>query len=789
MIKSYFKTALRNLWKNKGYNFLNIFGLAVGIACAGFIFLWIEDETGYDQHHPKKDQIYQIMGNQNYDGKIYTFAATPGLLAPAMKAELPEVKSSARYSWEQYNLFSMGDKALYEKGRYADSSIFDILGLTFVQGSKEKAFEQVHSVVISEKMAKRFFGDSKDIIGKRLKFNNEDEYSVTGVMKEMPENTTQKPDWIMSYKLYYDDNQWLNSWGSNGIATFVELDSKADPVAFDKKIRRFVKNHDSTAAAEPFLFSMNDWRLRSRFEEGVNTGGRIQYVNTFNIIAWVILLIACINFMNLATARSEKRAREVGVRKVLGAGRRTLVGQFMGESILMSFFSVVLAILMMLLLMGLFNNIVEKELSMGLNKPTHMAMLIFIGLTCGVVAGSYPALYLSSFKPIWVFKGIKMKGSTPALIRKGLVILQFTFSIVFIISTIIVYQQLQHVKNRDLGYSKDNLVMTGLRGDMQKNFTSIRQDLLSSGYVENATLSNLNVLYMGSSTTDFSWEGKDRTKDVLVTQNYVTPEYISTIGARVKQGRDFNPVKGHDSLSVIVNKTLADLISPDPVGKLLYRDTSETGGISYTIIGVTDDFIFGDMYKKSEPIVFMAAPEYFNYMYIRLNPNKDVEKAVSAIGGVIKKANPGYPFDYSFVDSDFDESFKSEELVGKLSRIFAILAIIISCLGLFGLSAFTAESRTKEIGVRKVLGASVTGITALLSKGFLQLIGIAAIIAFPLAWLIMYNWLQDYAYRIRISWTVFAIAGILSLVIALVTISFQSIRAAVANPVKSLRTE
>jgi predicted permease len=792
MIKSYFKTAFRNLWKSKGYNFLNIFGLSVGIACAGFIFLWIEDETGYDHHHPRKDQVYQVMGNQSYDGRTFTYAATPGLMSPAMKAELPEVKNSARMTWNQNLLFSLGEKPLYEKGSYADSSIFDILGITFIQGSKDKAFEQLHSVVISEKMAERFFGNSKDIIGRQLKFNNKDEYSITGVMKDLPENTTYKPDWVIPYEVYHAKNSWLDHWGSNGIMTFVELDSKADPAALDKKIHLFVHNKDSLAAVRPFLFSMNDWRLRNKFEEGVHAGGRIQYVNMFNIIAWVILLIACINFMNLATARSEKRAREVGVRKVLGAGRGTLVGQFMGESILLSFFSVVLAIVLMLSLMSLFNGVVDKSLSMGLNKPTHMAMLIFIGLICGVVAGSYPALYMSSFKPIWVFKGIKMKGSTPAVIRKVLVVAQFFFSIVLIISTIIIYQQLQHVKNRDLGYSTDNLVQIDLRGNMDMNFPVIKQDLLSTGYIDNAALSGLNILQGGTSTTDFSWEGKDPSKDVLITTNYVSPEYISTAAMRIRQGRDFNPVRGHDSLGVIINKALADIISPDPVGKLMLRDTSETGGISFTIVGVTDDFIFGDMYKKSEPTIMLAAPnlpDYVDYMYIRIKAGSNMEKAVTAIGSVIKKANPEYPFDYSFVDQDFDKKFKSEALVGRLSRIFAILAIIISCLGLFGLSAFTAESRTKEIGVRKVLGASVAGITALLSKGFLQLIGIAAIIAFPVAWLLMHNWLQDYAYRINISWTVFALAGGLSLLIALVTISFQSIRAALSNPIKSLRTE
>ncbi len=791
MLKNYLKTAFRNLWKNKTYSFLNIFGLAVGITCAGFIFLWVENEKSYNCFHEKYDNVYQVMEHQAYDGKNYTFAATPGLLAPTMKTELPGVKATARTTWQQKVLFSLGDKAIFEKGFFADSSLFDIMTLPFVQGNKGSIFTQLHSLVISEKMARKFFpqdaahGDEENIIGKTLRVDNKDEFVISGVIKDIPRNSSVQFEWLAPFKIYYDKNEWLQSWGNNGIQTFAELDSKTNIESFNSKFKNYIKSKDTSAIAQPFLFAMDDWRLRNKFEDGKQAGGRIQYVRMFSTIAWVILFIACINFMNLATARSEKRAREVGVRKVLGAGKNILIGQFIGEAIFMSFIAVLLAVAMMYLLLPAFNLLVEQKLSIGLNDPFHLFYLFAIGIICGLVAGSYPALYLSSFNPIWVFKGMKMKGSSAAIVRKGLVVLQFTVSIVLIIGTIIIYQQVQHIKNRELGYSKDNLLQLYMQGDMQKNFSVIKQELLSTGQVKNAAMGNLDMLEMGSQTTDFAWEGKDISKKVLITVDFISPEYIGTTGIKIKQGRDFNSVAANDSSSVIINETLAKMIGKEnPVGMLLSR-----GDTKYTIAGVTKDFVFGDMYAKNDPLVFMVYPEYYNYLFVKIKPGAGVEQAVAKVENIIKRNNPAFPVEYEFVGESFNNLFKSEMLIGKLSRVFAVLAIIISCLGLFGLAAYTAERRTKEIGIRKVLGASVPGITRLLSKDFLQLVGISTLVAFPLAWWAMHNWLQDFAYRINISWWVFIAAGILALFIALFTISFQSIRAAFANPVKSLRTE
>ena len=789
MFKNYVKTAFRNLWKNKTYSFLNVFGLAVGIACAGLIFLWVEDEWNYDHSHAKKNQLYQVLENQPFEGKTYTFGATPGLLAGAMKEEIPGIKNSCRLTWQQYTLFNLGEKSIYERGFYADSSIFNLFTIPFIQGRPENAFPQLHSLVISETMAKKFFGDQKDILGKTLKVDNKNDFLVTGVFKDLPANSTIKFDWLAPFKIYFDQNNWLTGWNNNGIQTFVELEAKADLSAVNKKLYGYIRTKDTAASALPFLFSMNDWRLYSKFEEGKQVGGRIQYVRMFSIIAWIILLIACINFMNLATARSEKRAREVGVRKVLGAGKKILVAQFICEAMLMAFLSLLFAVAIIYFVLPAFNKLVEKKLIIGLDNPLHIFTLILIGLICGLVAGSYPSLYLSSFNPVGVFKGLKLKGSGATYIRKGLVVLQFTISIVLIISTIIIYNQIQHIKNRELGYNKENVIQTGVRGEMKNNFGVIKNQLLSSGYVENVALSNLNQLYMGSSTGAYAWEGKDPSKDVLVTQDIISPGYINTMGIQLIKGRDFYADAKSDSLNLIVNETFAKIISKDTKREDVLGTILRVDSTSYTIIGVVRDFVFDDMYGKSDPLVFQSYPENFGYMYVRLKAQANTEKAVAKIESIVKSNNPRYPFNYVFVDEEFDRLFRSEMLIGKLSRIFALLAIVITCLGLFGLAAYTAERRTKEIGIRKVLGASVPGIAGLLSKDFLKLVIISAVISFPLAWWFMHNWLQDYAYRVQISWWVFIMAAALALIIAIFTISFQAIKAGLANPVKSLRTE
>jgi putative ABC transport system permease protein len=795
MFITYFKTMLRHLRKNKTGGFLNIFGLAIGVACAGLIFLWVEDEMNYDKINVKKDRLYVIRENQLYDGNIRTFWSSPGLLGPAMQAEIPGIANTCRQSEGQSSLlFTIGDKQVYSGGVYAEPSLFSLFTIPFVNGNAKNPFPQRYSIVITERAAKKFFGGDKNVMGRTVRIDNKQDYVVSGLVKDLPSNSTFQFEWVAPFQVFYDQNDYTHKWGNNCLTTFVELQPSTNPATIDKQLYDFVHQKEPGSLVHPLLFSMNNWHLYDSFENGKLTGGgRIEYLRLFSVIAWIILLIACINFMNLATARSEKRAREVGVRKVLGAEKSGLVAQFIGESLFMSLLSVMVAVVLISLVLPAFNGLVQKELSLGLGNPTHLLSLVVITLVCGLIAGSYPSLYLSSFNPVSVLKGLKLKTGSAAFIRKGLVVLQFTISIVLIISTIIIYQQIQHVKSRNQGYNRDRLIQTDVVGGMDKQFAVIRQDLLSTGVVENAALSDHATIYGGNNTSDLTWAGKDLTNRTLISTRQVSPEFVAASGMHIVEGRDFQVTdtakdQNAKTLNILITESLARQMGKgSAVSKKIFYlgDTS----LRAIVVGVVKDFVYGDMYGRPDPVVFICANQGASVLYIRTKQGARTEQALAKISAVMKKDNPAYPFNYIFVDEQFNNMFQSEMLVGKLSRVFAALAIVISCLGLFGLAAYTAERRIKEIGIRKILGASVTTITTLLSKDFLQLIALSAIIAFPIAWWAMHNWLQGYQYRIDISWWVFALAGVLALFIALVTISFQSIRAALMNPVKSLRAE
>ena len=789
MFTNYLKAYLRNLWKHRTYSFLNIIGLAVGITCSTLIFLWIEDEFTWNHQFAKKDFLYQVEDNQTYDGTTYTFGATPGPLAAGLAKDIPGIAATSHLSWADKSLFTLDDKPIYQTGNYCDPSFPTMLTLSFAEGNAASALKDIHSLVISRSMATAIFG-AADPMGKTLRMNNTDQYTITGVFNDLPKNCTFSFKWLANYEGFLQKNQWLLNWGSNGIMTFVELKPGADFAAIDKTLYNYVVNKSPGASMRGFLFPMSDWRLYSHFVNGKQdpSNGRIQYVRIFTVIAWIILLIACINFMNLATAGSERRAREVGVRKVLGAGKSKLITQFIGESLLMAFISVIVSIGLTALALPFFNTLVEKDLALNLLAPLHLTALLAIGLLCGVLAGSYPSFYLSSFNPVSVLKGLKLKTNSGAVfIRQGLVILQFATSIVFIITTIVIYQQLQFVQHRDLGYEKDGLLYMPLQGKMKDHFDAIRNDLIRTGYTADATVSSSAVLQLGSNTGDFDWPGKDPKKQVLITVEQVSPHYIATMGMKLSAGRDFHEVAAQDSNNIVINETLARIITKgNPVGSLITRDG---GNQKFRVVGVIKDFVYNDMYQSAAPLILFCDITYTAFLSIRLKPNADLPKALAATEKVMKASNPGYPFEYKFVNVEFENQFKTETLTGRLSAIFASLAIFISSLGLFGLAAYAAERRTKEIGVRKVLGASVTGLTGLLSRNFLALVLLSCLIAFPAAWWIMHDWLKSFAYRSSIDWTVFALSGVSALLIALLTVSVITIRAAMANPIRSLRTE
>ncbi|MEK7256646.1 MAG: FtsX-like permease family protein [Bacteroidota bacterium] len=581
--------------------------------------------------------------------------------------------------------------------------------------------------------------------------------------------------------------------------TFVVLNAATDSAAVNGKLKDFIQKKEPDASAKPWLLSLADWHLRSEIKEGKQTGkGRIEYVRLFSIIAGFILLIACFNYMNLSTARSENRSREVGVRKVVGAGRRSLVGQFLGEALLTSLLATLLAVAILQIVLPGFNALVDKQLALNFANPRHLGGLLAVTLASGLLAGSYPSFYLSSFRPLAVLKGLtplRGQGVSGAAtsVRKSLVVAQFCVSVFLIFCTIVVYQQISHVKNRHLGFDKNNVVYVGTTSQITDKFPLIKQELLATGAVENVAKSNSRVLEMGSSSGGYTWKGKNPEVDKLITMEWASPEYIRTLGMKLSAGRDFHDNPDLDSTSVIINETFAQLIRRDSKKADLIGETITEGegddSRSLRIVGVLEDFRFGSMYEEIEPLLIYCTRPTSGVLFVKFKPGQDVTQALASVGEIVKKHNPGFPFDYKFLDAEYDRLFRSETTVGKLSLIFSLLAIFICCLGLFGLAAFAAERRTKEIGIRKVLGASVAGIVGLLSKEFLTLVVVSLVIASPLAWWAANNWLQNFEYHIQIQWWIFALAGLLAIGIAFLTVSFQSVKAALSNPVKSLRSE
>lgn len=785
MFRNYLKIAWRNLWKNKGFTALNIIGLAIGITCTSLILLWVEDEVNYDSVFPKQDQVYYVPTNNLYEGEWRTFyESAPGPLAKAIKDEVPGVIGSARTVAENL-LFTVNDNGINKSGRFVDPDFLSMFSLSFVEGNRANALKDFDAIVISRKLATQLFGQESNALGKVIRVNNESNYRVTGVFEDLPNNVTVKFDWVAPFERFAVGKDWINEYQNGFADIFVELTPEADFKTVNAKVEKLIPSKTGKEGKYAFLHPMKDWHLRSSFENGKKVGGQIVYVRLFSVIAIIILLIACINFMNLSTASSEKRAKEVGVRKVLGSNKKRLILQFMAEALLTATMATILSVLLLVLLLPKFNILVQKQIELNLFNYTHLFALLGINLFCGVLAGWYPAFYLSSFKPIKIIKGIKVKEGSAPLIRKGLVVVQFTFSIVFIISTIIVYQQIGHVQSRDMGYDRENLIQLPVNGNVLKDFVPIKQEMIASGTVENVALLNTSILSGGSNSSGWEWPGGKDTKDVLISHRFISSGFFDTAGLEIIEGHGFSDNVELDSTNVLITQSLAKLMGDETtIGKTIRRDEDQ-----FTVIGVVKDFLYGNLYNTSDPVMFYNYPQYTNNMYVRAKPGYTMSSILASMEKVMKKYNPAFPFEYEFVDDAFSSRFKSEKLVGNLSQIFALLAIIISCLGLFGLSTFTAEQRRKEIGIRKVLGATVAKIGQMLSMDFAKLVLLSLLIGFPIAYFFMENWLEGFAYRIEIHWWVFALAGIIALGIALFTVSFQSIRAALTNPIKSLRNE
>jgi len=792
MITNFFKVAYRNLLRNKGFSAINITGLAIGMAAAILILLWIQDELGYDSFHKNKDRIYEVWNRVPVEGKISCWNSVSAPMARTLEKDLPEVERAVRVDFNYKVLLSVGDKKLIRSGSVVDTGFLQMFSFPLLKGNPSTALNDPHSVLITEKMANSLFGN-EDAMGKIIRIENKDNFTVTGIVKDLPGNTRFDFEYLLPWSyIKYREGQDLG-WNDNSTSTYIMLKPNASYAAVASKIKTQKQKYSDEAKTmkwELFIYPMHRWRLYSSFTNGVeDNGGRSTFVKLFGIIAGFILLIACINFMNLSTARSEKRAREVGIRKVVGAQKTSLISQFIGESVFIALLSGVAAIVIVQISLPGFNQLTEKQLFIDFgNFYTWMAFTGFILFT-GLLAGSYPAFFLSSFQPVKVLKGTFKKANALVTPRKVLVVLQFTFATILIICTIIIKQQMDYARERATGYNKDNLVYHFMTGDIPKNYALIKNELLSSGVAKSITKTNSPLTERWSNGWGQSWEGKNP-NDNTSFDRYLADESLgTTAGLQFVQGRDFDLKQfPTDSTGLIINESSLKIMKfKDPVGKIV-GDL----GINWHIVGVIKDFILTSPYEPTRPILICGAKSSFmsfNVMQIKLNGNNSTAKNLQMAEAIFKKYNPEYPFEYKFVDEAYARKFDNEQRQGILAALFGGLTIFISCLGLFGLATYMAENRIKEIGVRKVLGASVAGITTLLSKDFVKLVIISFVIAAPLSYWGMYKWLQDYEYRVGIHWWVFAFACFLSVAIAIITVSYQAIKAALANPAKSLRTE
>lgn len=792
MISNFFKVACRNLFRSKGFSVINITGLAIGMAATILILLWIQNERSYDEFHENKDRIYEVWNRVPFDGKISTWNSVPAPLARVLEKDLSDVERTARVKPYNRMLFSSGDKKIIEKGMVVDTGFLQIFSFPMLRGNPFTALNDPHSVVITERLAKSFFG-SDEVLGKIIRVENKENYTISGVLKDPPTNTRFEFDYLLPWSfIKYGDGQDLG-WNDNSTATYVLLKPNATYAAVAPKIKDLRWKYDEGAKKmkwELFLYPLHRWHLYSSFTNGMEDGGgSITFIRLFAIIAGFILLIACINFMNLSTARSEKRAREVGIRKVVGAGKSSLVCQFIGESVFLALLAGIIAVFIVQASLPGYNRLIDKELFMDFREI--LTWLAFIGfvLFTGVLAGSYPAFFLSSFQPVKVLKGSFKKVHALVTTRKMLVVLQFSFAIALIICTIVVKEQIDYARQRAMGYNKDRLIYQSMTGDISKNYTLIKNELLGSGIASSVTKTNSPITERWSDGWGQNWEGKDP-NDKTNFDRYLADEGLGvTAGLQFINGRDFDLTKyPTDSTGLIINESALKVMKfKQPIGR-----TVDDLGVKWHIVGVVRDFILTNPYEPTRPLLICGAKSKFmtfGTMLIKLAGNNSMSGSLKRMEAIFKQYNPEYPFDPKFVDAQYAKKFEDEKLQGTLAALFSGLAIFISCLGLFGLAAYMAESRIKEVGVRKVLGASVAGITALLSKDFVKLVVISFLIAAPLAWWAMSKWLQTYTYRVDIHWWVFVFAGLLSVAIALLTVSYQSIRAAVANPIKNLRSE
>lgn len=794
MLKNFFKTAFRNLLRNKLHSFINIAGLSTGMAVAMLIGIWIWDEISYDTYHDNYNRIAMVQQHVTNNGEVQTWQNVPYPLADELRknygSDFKEILLSGSNS---FHMLEYVEKKLIKGGMYIQPKAPDVFSLKMIKGSRS-ALNDPSSIIVSESVAKAFFGD-EDPVGKVMQIDNTFDAKVTGVYEDLPSNTSlANVEFMAAWDLFYNNEPWFKNmtdpWRPNSFSIYVQVNPNADFAAVSARIKdsKLNKVNKELAKKKPvvFLQPMSKWHLYSEFKNGVNTGGRITYVWLFATIGIFVLLLACINFMNLSTARSEKRAKEVGIRKAVGSMRGQLIGQFMMESVLMTVLSFVLALLLVQVILPFFNEVADKKIRFPWTNLYFWITGFGFSLLTALISGSYPALYLSSFKPVKVLKGSFKAGRLAVIPRKALVVVQFTVSVVLIIGTIMVFRQIQFAKDRPIGYDTSGLVSTIVIGqEVHKHYEAIKSELVQNGAITGMAETESPLTDTWNSTSGIKWKGKDPNLSIDFPVVGVNFDYGKTVNWEITAGRDFKKELATDSSAVLLNEAAVQFMTlKNPVGEQL-----DWNGEQLHVIGVVKNMIMRSPYDPVRPTMYYLSGGGANWITMKLNPQAPTKESLAKIEASFKKFNPEQPFEYKFVDEAYALKFSNEVRVGKLAGFFALLAILISCLGIFGLASFVAEQRTKEIGVRKVLGASVFSCWKLLSKDFLWLVCISLLVATPLGWYLVNDWLQNFEYRAPASWWIFAVAGFGAVIITLITVSFQSIKAAMMNPVKSLRTE
>ena len=784
MFKNYLKIAWRNLFRNKGFSFTNLMGLTIGMTCIILIFLWVQDELTYDKFHAKYNNIYQVMANRDFNNRIFTDPNMVMPLAKSLAGGLPELKNAVVTTYRQPHTLAYGDAKLKKWGYTVSEHFFDMFSWNFIQGNAATAIPDAYSLVLTASAAKSLFGNANPI-NKVVRIDNEYDAKVTAIVEDVPGNSTLQFDFINSFNYAGDYvKSAMTNWQNSSWMVYVETVPGANIKQLNKHIDQVKKSHSpDDKVSTYFTFPMSKWRLYSDFENGKNIGGMISYVRLFSIIALIILLIACVNFMNLSTARSEKRAREVGIRKTLGSDKKQLIFQFFIESMILAFLSFIFSLIAVMILLPAFNAMVGKHLSLNAREPLFWTATLTIVVFTGMIAGSYPALYLSSFDPIKVLKGTFLAGRKAVLPRRILVVVQFVISIMLISATIVVYQQLQHVKDRSMGYNPNNLIMIPSTLAIDKSYSAIKNELLNTGLISNVTRTSSPITDIWWKSPAPDWNRKPANAEIIMSGLLTDVDFTKTMGIKMLQGRDFAGTPA-DSSSMILNKAAVEAMGlKNPIGMQMRY------GKVYTVTGVMDNVIMESPFKPVDPMMVLFNNDNSGMVSVRLKEGALPQQALLHLEKIFKKFNPDFPFEYQFADQEFGKKFLTEELINKITNIFAALAIFICCIGLAGLASFTIEKRIREIGIRKVLGATVRQLLMLISAEFLRLVSIAFVIAVPLTWWLMSNWLQKYTYRIDISMWLFGAVGCIILLLTLAVVSLNTMRAAVNNPIKSLRTE